>query len=551
MSNSVTYDPLLVHYLAKELRGRLRSRGCAAAPSFAPDLSVTLPLDAAEQLRVDLHPTRGWFRVLSAPHQAATFGPEAVCADVTAPADERLLRINLFEEGRFSDQARTLVFELHTNQWNAILLGNDDRIVTVLRPRRAGLRLLRPGERYFAPEGKSRFGASDVDPEVALRQWIDTLEPLGSLDRRRALLTGFAWTGALSVDWILGEQPSDLEASFRRWWWLRSRPSDDPAVLTMDGHRQPYPLRLAGIEAAPAATLLDAMAELADEGSPARQPDRRMEAALGLAEERRSAATRKLERLRTELGNAGEADRLQAIGDLLLAKLHTVPRGASAVELGDWSGETVHIELDPRQSPAENATRYYTEAGRRRRAEQRLPALLSEAQEELERWTEVPEAISSGGAVPDWLGEQLDRRAERSAMTNDEAATLPFRTYRTSGGLEVRVGRSARDNDRLTFHASSPNDVWLHARSVPGSHVILRWPDPDGAPPARDLTEAAQIAAVYSRARTSGTVPVDWTRRKYVRKPRGAAPGAVVPQRVKTIFVEPDEGAVDALREKE
>jgi len=104
--------------------------------------------------------------------------------------------------------------------------------------------------------------------------------------------------------------------------------------------------------------------------------------------------------------------------------------------------------------------------------------------------------------------------------------------------LEIRVGRSSRANDDLTFRHSSPNDIWLHARSVPGSHVILRWANPQGSPPARDLEEAARLAAYHSKARTSAIVPVDWTRRKYVRKPRGAPPGAVVPQRVRTLFVD-------------
>ena len=112
----------------------------------------------------------------------------------------------------------------------------------------------------------------------------------------------------------------------------------------------------------------------------------------------------------------------------------------------------------------------------------------------------------------------------------------------------VRVGRSSRENDRLTFHESSPHDIWLHARSVPGSHVVLRWADERNSPPARDLEEAAGLAAFFSRARSSRTVAVDWTRRRYVRKPRGAAPGLVILQRAKTLFVEPDEALLDRLR---
>jgi predicted ribosome quality control (RQC) complex YloA/Tae2 family protein len=120
----------------------------------------------------------------------------------------------------------------------------------------------------------------------------------------------------------------------------------------------------------------------------------------------------------------------------------------------------------------------------------------------------------------------------------------------TSGGLELRIGRGSRDNDELTFRHSAPDDVWLHARQSPGAHVILRWGRRDENPPQRDLVEAAIAAAVNSEARHSKTVAVDWTRRKHVRKPRKAPPGTVVPDRVKTLFVEPDEALLRRLSER-
>ena len=134
------------------------------------------------------------------------------------------------------------------------------------------------------------------------------------------------------------------------------------------------------------------------------------------------------------------------------------------------------------------------------------------------------------------------------AGTTDAAERLPYRRYRTSGGLEVRVGRSRKDNDELTFHHSAPTDIWLHARDVGGAHVILRWANAEANPPGRDLAEAAVLAALHSRSRTSGTVAVDWTRRKHVRKPRKSPPGLVAPDRVKTLFVEPDEGLEKRMR---
>jgi predicted ribosome quality control (RQC) complex YloA/Tae2 family protein len=132
---------------------------------------------------------------------------------------------------------------------------------------------------------------------------------------------------------------------------------------------------------------------------------------------------------------------------------------------------------------------------------------------------------------------------ERGQVTGP---ALPYRAYRSSGGLEIRVGRGARHNDDLTFHHASPDDVWLHARDSAGAHVVLRWPGP-GSPPARDLAEAATLAALHSRARTSGSAPVDWTLRKYVRKPRKSPPGRVVADRIETVFVEPSEALLERL----
>jgi predicted ribosome quality control (RQC) complex YloA/Tae2 family protein len=145
------------------------------------------------------------------------------------------------------------------------------------------------------------------------------------------------------------------------------------------------------------------------------------------------------------------------------------------------------------------------------------------------------------------VAEAIAEVRPRDGAATAEAPRLPYRRFRSSGGLEIRVGRAGRANDELTFRHSSPDDIWLHARDAAGAHVILRWGDRDRNPPRRDLIEAALLAALNSRARTSGTVPVDWTRRKHVRKPRNAPAGTVIPDRVSTLFVEPDPTLPDRL----
>jgi predicted ribosome quality control (RQC) complex YloA/Tae2 family protein len=101
------------------------------------------------------------------------------------------------------------------------------------------------------------------------------------------------------------------------------------------------------------------------------------------------------------------------------------------------------------------------------------------------------------------------------------------------------VGRNNRENDELTHRVARPEDLWFHAQGVPGSHVVLRRSGRKDHPGKRILELAAGLAAHFSRARHSGTVPVIYTQRRYVRKPKGAKPGLAAVQREKTIFVAP------------
>ncbi|CAN5674053.1 N/A [soil metagenome] len=554
MSNTLLYDPLLVHHLARELDQALRGRACAAAPYFSSDLSADLALEGGWLLRLDLHPTRGWIRILPAEPEAGDL--DAVCLGVTAPPDERILIIHLRTADRFAVGARELVVELQTNQWNAILVNMADRrVLTVMKGRTAGQRVLRPGQPYQLPAPVPRYGVEHPPEEEARALWQETIGGRSPELRRGALLQGFAYTGTTNAAAILGEAASSgdddhVRAAFRRWWELRLLGQPDPCLIRVRQRTIPYPLHLEGLQSESVPSLLRGMAILADREPTEAKPDLEKEILLQRVDARIAAAARKMVRLEEQIAKPGEVARLRGYGDLLLSNLRLVPRGADRIRLMGWDRNIVEIELDPELGPTDNAARWYDEARRRERADERLPALLEAAEVELNRWRSARQAVMEG-ELPEWAVRDLERstRTREGGSSSDQEQARPYRIYRTAGGLEVRVGRSAKENDRLTFAHSSPNDVWLHARSVAGSHVILRWSDPEGSPPARDLEEAATLAALYSKARSSALVPVDWTRRKHVRKPRGAAPGAVIPQRVKTLFVSPDEELEQRMKE--
>ena len=115
-----------------------------------------------------------------------------------------------------------------------------------------------------------------------------------------------------------------------------------------------------------------------------------------------------------------------------------------------------------------------------------------------------------------------------------------MRRYRSSDGYEVMVGRTARDNDQLTFRVARPNDLWLHAGDYPGSHVIVR-NSSRAEIPQRTIIEAAQLAAKFSQASKDAKVAIHYSLRKFLSKPKGSAPGLVRMSSFKTITVEPGE----------
>ncbi len=250
------------------------------------------------------------------------------------------------------------------------------------------------------------------------------------------------------------------------------------------------------------------------------------------------------DRMLDELSNPSRADHYERWGHLLMAQPDAVPRGADEVTLPDLfeEGDPVTIPLDPAKSAVENAQHYYRRAQRTRRsreeAEARLVDTASKAEEAAELLDEL-ESITTLDALKRFRKANETRLARYVGQEDEDVDRFPFRRFDLGGGFEAWVGRNAQQNQELTFHVAQKYDLWLHARGVPGSHVILHKPNRDAEPGRRRRYTAAAIAAHFSKARGSGVVPVMITERKYVTSPKGAAPGAVRVEREDVLMVEP------------
>ncbi len=528
------WDPCLTRAVAHEVRARLGGSRARAIAFRREDREVVVHFRDAT-LVADLSPRMGVVVVEPPTEPEGDAEPlPAVLADVEALWDERVLVMRLRRvRGRKPNPA--LILELATNRWSAILADGPELRVRK-RLRNVKGRPLPVGRPWAPPGG----GAPErARREVDEAEWRRLLE--GSGDSRAALLANVAHVSGLNAGALL--EASGLAEGFRLWRRMASGAEVSPHLHRRGSGLQPYPWRLPGGRAEAVESLLEAMARVraAGDDAPARAGGRA--GRLLAAESRR--VKRKLKRLRAHLERTAEAGRLREEGALVLSSLHLIEPGAEQAALPGFDGSRRVVRLDPRKTPQAHANALFRRAGRLERGAATLSDRIRATEEELARIAALRERHRRGDLSAADLDDLAPPPSTRSRPRRESPA-LPYRAHTSSGGLQIRVGRGAGHNDDLTFRHSRPMDIWLHARHAAGAHVILRWTRPE-RPPAADLEEAAVLAASHSGARSSRTVPVDWTRRKWVRKPRGARPGAVVPDRVETVFVAPDPTLAERL----
>ena len=312
----------------------------------------------------------------------------------------------------------------------------------------------------------------------------------------------------------------------------------------------------------------------------------RAAAVLRALRRHRQRLERKLEAIRGDLAEAERSLEHRRAGEALLTYLHKVPKRATHVSLPDPGDpqHTLEIELDPRLSAQANAARCFKRAAKAARAREEVPARLRAVEAEAAHAAEFAARIEAAGAdspereaagarrlarlldeavalLPPLLRREVpaargpDPRAGGTPTVHVPAkrrapelpARLQPRRLKTQEGWDVLIGRNNEGNDHLTHGMARPEDYWFHVHGCPGSHVVLRRGKGKNEPSKRTIEEVASWAAFYSQARTAGRVPVIWTLKKYVRRPRKAPAGLAICEREKTLMVRPVEPPRESL----
>ncbi|MEC0124089.1 Rqc2 family fibronectin-binding protein [Paenibacillus pabuli] len=273
---------------------------------------------------------------------------------------------------------------------------------------------------------------------------------------------------------------------------------------------------------------------------------------LRFLQNERSKNIKKLDNLNKDLLEADDADKFRLWGELLFASLHQVSKGDKSVELVNFYDEdqaNITIQLDPLLTPSDNAQRYFKRYNKYKNSLAVIHEQLGKTKDEIEYLDNLLQQLSIASMNDiEEIREELvqqgylrDRNKKGKKKKKNDRPTV--HQFTSSEGIDILVGKNNLQNEYVTNRLASSNDTWLHTKDIPGSHVVIRSTDFGEA----TLEEAAQLAAYFSQAKESSSVPVDYTFIRHVRKPSGSKPGFVIYDHQKTLFVTPNEELVKSL----
>ncbi|HEX3028282.1 MAG TPA: NFACT RNA binding domain-containing protein [Clostridia bacterium] len=255
-----------------------------------------------------------------------------------------------------------------------------------------------------------------------------------------------------------------------------------------------------------------------------------------------------------KLREVSDREKLKLYGELITANIYCMPASVGKVSLLNYYSENeeyVDIPLDENLSAQQNAQRYFKRYTKAKSAFFNTNVQHAETLIELEYLESVLHLLDNCSTLQEIseIRQELSDEGYIAARKKDSKKNIKTSQplhFTSSDGYEILVGKNNRQNDLLTLKTASSNDMWLHTKNIPGSHVIIK--KQQSEIPETTLMEAALLAAYHSKAKMSSNVPVDYTQVRNVKKPGGAKPGMVIYENYRTVIVTPDEDKVNKMK---
>jgi predicted ribosome quality control (RQC) complex YloA/Tae2 family protein len=254
---------------------------------------------------------------------------------------------------------------------------------------------------------------------------------------------------------------------------------------------------------------------------------------------------KRIHKLELDIKEAENWEILKQQAELLQINRHLIKRGMTSLTVENILVEPhrqLEIPLDSALTPNDNVEAYFKRYRKGREGLELLQRRLEITRDELGELRQMSDDLDRT-----FESASEKYRAEIAALRpgsgegkgGAQLERLPYKPYHLSTGLTIFVGRDGSDNDRTTFDFAKPYELWFHTQQCPGSHVVIKFPNKSFQPSKAEIEETAAVAAFHSKARNDSLVPVIYTERRYVRKPRGAKPGLVSVEREKSVMVAP------------
>ncbi|EMF0167483.1 fibronectin/fibrinogen-binding protein [Enterococcus hirae] len=259
----------------------------------------------------------------------------------------------------------------------------------------------------------------------------------------------------------------------------------------------------------------------------------------------------KLKKREQTLKDSENAEDYRRDGELLTTFMAQVPRGANEVTLPNYYEEDrpITIKLDPALTPNQNAQKYFHRYQKLKNAVKLIGKQIEEAKNEIDYLESVLSQLEIAGPMDiEVIKEELTAEGylkKKSSKKQKRKKPSQPDQYLSTDGTLILVGKNNLQNDQLSLKTAKKTDYWLHAKNIPGSHVIIK----SDKPSDETITEAAELAAYFSKYRHSAQVPVDLVQVKHLRKPNGAKPGYVIYENQKTIIVTPEEEKINKMKQ--
>ena len=469
------------------------------------------------------------------------------------PDFERIIRMELLHMDEMGDEKKlTMVIELMGRYSNIILIDDENKIIDSIKRipiAVSSVREVLPGREYYLPKVLEKKNPVKETKDEFLRL---TKEKDGSLPVFKGIYTEYTGIAPFiaksicahagiekseTVDSIDNNKFDTLWDSFRKYMDIIEKGDFTPYIFYKDGMVLDYaPIDLPEY---PDKKGFDSMSSLLEsfysEKNVVSRIRQRSFDIRRIVQNAIDRTKKKIELQEKQFEDTADRDKYRIYGELLNTYGYGAKQGDKSIEvLNYYDNEMINIPLDPLYSPKDNAKRYFTKYNKLKRTFEALTGLMEENKKELMHLESIMTSLDLARNEEDLvqIKEELIDSGYVRRRRNLKAPKITSKPYHyiSSDGFDIYVGKNNYQNDKLTFKIAGNKDLWFHAKNMPGSHVIVMTGGADNIPD-RVYEEAAALAARYSQAGAAGENPkveIDYTERKNIKKPVGAAPGYVI-----------------------